>query len=186
MILVIALLFSSQWLSRHCRKLFVVLLAPVIVTAIAIADQVPMRASPEQKATIARQISSDRKFVAAIEAILPSGAMIFDLPVMDFPEAPLQNLSAYDHLRPYLYSTHLRFSFGNVKGRGQANWQKNLVARPWTDAIYEIKQHGFSAIYINQSAYSGEIPPLRKVFTELGYAKIIDSDDGDLTCVILN
>lgn len=185
-ILVIALLFSSQWLSRHCRKLFVVLLAPVIVTAIAIADQVPMKASAEQKATIARQILSDRKFVADIEEVLPSGAMIFNLPIMDFPEAPLQNLSAYDHLRPYLYSTHLRFSFGNVKGRDPGNWQKSLLARPWADAIYEIEQHGFSAIYINQSAYSREIPPLRQVFTELGYSKIIDSDNGDLTCVILN
>jgi hypothetical protein len=85
-----------------------------------------------------------------------------------------------------LYADHLRFSFGDVKGRGQSDWQKALLSRPWTEAINVIKQHGFSAIYINQSAYSDQVPPARDVLRELGYDKIIDSDNGDLICVILN
>lgn len=185
-ILAIALLFSSNWLSKHCRGFFFAVFGPVLVVVIAIMDQVPMESSPGEKETIARQISSDRKFVADMESALPSGATVFQTPVMDFPEAPLQNLSAYDHLRPYLYADRLRFSFGDVKGRGQSDWEKALLSRPWTEAINAIKQHGFSAIYINQSAYSDQVPPVRDVLRELGYDKIIDSDNGDLICVILS
>ena len=65
------------------------------------------------------------RFVAEMEAVLPEQAMVFQLPVMEFPEAPVLGLLPYDHFRPYLYSKTLRFSFGSVKGRDRDKWQSS-------------------------------------------------------------
>jgi hypothetical protein len=185
-ILAIALLFACRWMSRRGVRPRSAMFVTAIVALVTIMDQVPTKLSEAEKDTIARQILSDRKFVAEMEAALPAGAKVFQLPVMDFPEAPLQNLSSYDHLRPYLFSHRLHFSFGNVKGRHDDGWQKGLVARPWPEAIDQLKQRGFDALYINQAAYPGQVPPVREVLKGVGYDKIIDSDTGDLICVILN
>src|SRR5262249_33290288 len=51
-------------------------------------DQVPRSPTTERRATIARQVEADRRFVAEMEGALPEGAMVFQVPVMVFPELP--------------------------------------------------------------------------------------------------
>ena len=57
---------------------------------------------------------------------LPPGAMVFQLPVMAFPEvAPAHNLGDYEHFRPYLATRALRFSYGMLKGRSRHRWVRH-------------------------------------------------------------
>ena len=121
-ILAAALLFAAEWLSRKKLGPAVASAVAAICCLIILLDQIPMPPSPDEKAVIAQQVLDDEKFVRDMENILPPGAMIFQLPVMDFPEAPLRTESSYDHLRPYLFTRQLRFSFGSMKGRLREQW----------------------------------------------------------------
>ena len=72
--------------------------------------------------------ASDRAFVAAIDDVLPDGAAVFQVPVLDFPETiPPGRMEDYDPLRAYLADTGtLRWSYGAVKGRPEADWQARV------------------------------------------------------------
>ena len=66
----------------------------------------------------------DAEFVQRIETVMTPGAMIFQLPVVAFPENPKVNrLNDYDLAKGYLHSTRLRWSYGAIKGRENDAWQ---------------------------------------------------------------
>jgi len=185
-----------------------------IVTRTAVAglclltlwDQVPRAPTPDERALIARQVQADREFVGTMEAALPSGAMVFQLPVMDFPEAPLPGVPSYDHFRPYLYSKDLRYSFGAIKGRERDRWQREvqelLVRGATVDqqaqkirfdvenvrrAVDKVKELGFSALYVNRNGFPDRGKGLEEALLEIGYdAPPIRNATGDLACVILD
>ena len=184
--------------------------APWLVAAAAICglilwDQVPRAPTAAVTAEIARQVAADREFTEKMEAALPAGAMVFQLPVMEFPESPIPGVPPYDHFRPYLYSKQLRFSFGSHKGRDREKWQQQLqnalVAGAVPDqeaqqirfntdnvrrAVEELKKLGFAAIYINRNGFPDRGKGLEEALLELGYDKPpIRSATGDLTCIVL-
>ena len=73
---------------------------------------------------------SDHDFVQALEAKVTlsplatgTGAMIFQLPFVEFPESPTVNgVADADQLKLYLSSTTLRWSAGGIRGRPQSDW----------------------------------------------------------------
>lgn len=154
--------------------------------ALVLWDQVPRTQSAETSALIAKLVESDRAFVAKMEAALPKGAMVFQLPIMAFPESPGPGVAAYDHLRPYLYSHHLRYSFGSARGRAEADWQMELGKKSLKDALSTIKKQGFSAVYINRNGFPDRGKGIEDALLEMGHGKApIRSDAGDLTCIVL-
>jgi hypothetical protein len=111
--------------------------------------------------------------------------MVFQLPVMDFPESPIPGVSAYDHFRPYLYTHDLRFSFGTDKGRAQAAWQRVIVGMPPSAQIAALERYGFSAIYINSAGYQDRGEKLLNDYKAAGRTEVIQSPLKDLYCVVL-
>jgi len=184
-ILAISLLFAAEWLMRYRQRRFLSGVAIAVCCFIIVLDQVPKSLSPNLRAMIAQQVLSDQKFVTDIEAALPQGAMVFQLPVMDFPESPLRTESAYDHLRPYLYTHHLHFSFGSVKGRSREEWQHEMEKMSLPDSIAEVKSRGFSALYVSRVGYPDGARDLQQNLQALGYRNIIQSSNDDLFCVLL-
>jgi phosphoglycerol transferase len=168
-------------------------------------DQVPRAPTAEETVTIRRQVDADREFAEKMEAALPEAAMVFQLPVMEFPESPIPGVPSYDHFRPYLYSKKLRYSFGSMKGREREKWQPALqglmfegatldkqaqrIAVNTTNfsrAIDELKKLGFSAIYINRNGFPDRAKGLEEALLDLGYSKPpIRNATGDLVCVVL-
>ena len=146
-------------------------------------DQVPRPPLARQTEAIARQVASDREFTVAMEAALPEAAMVFQLPIMEFPESPVPGLMSYDHFRPYLYSRTLRFSFGTVKGREREAWQRELVGTKLTEAIPEIRRRGFSGLYANRRGFPDEGRQLDEALRSMGCVSTpIVSPLGDLVC----
>ena len=184
-ILAISLLFAAEWLTRYRARSALSIISAVACCLIVLGDQVPAPIAAGDKALVVRQISSDRKFVADMEAALPTGAMVFQLPIMDFPESPLRTETSYDHLRPYLFSQHLRFSFGSMKGRPREQWQHEIEKLSLADAVAAIKTRGFSALYVSRPGYGEVARELEENLRVLGYDKIIDSPERDLFCVLL-
>ena len=132
-------------------------------------------------------VESDREFTRKIEARLPKSAMIFQVPIMEFPESPAPGMPSYDHFRPYLHSESLRFSFGGVKGRSWVQWQQEVAKlESLSDVITKIQSYGFAAVYVNRSGFQDKGEGLLQAMRQLGYTEVIESKAGDLFCVLIH
>ena len=181
------------------------LAAAAIACLVILWDQVPRPPTTETTATIGRQVAADREFTEKMEASLPDGAMVFQMPVMEFPESPIPGVPPYDHFRPYLFSKNLRYSFGSMKGRDREKWQPAVQGKffegasldqqagvirvkpesAWA-AIEELKRLGFSAIYVNRNGFPDRGRGIEEALLELGYAKPpLRNSTGDLACIVL-
>jgi phosphoglycerol transferase len=181
------------------------LAAAAAICGLVLWDQVPRAPAAEVTAAIARQVAADREFTAKMEAVLPKGAMVFQLPVMDFPESPQPGIPSYDHFRPYLYSSNLRYSFGSMKGREREKWQAAVQGKFFEAAtldreagmirvnqanaraaVDELKRLGFAAIYINRNGFPDRGKGIEEALLDMGYAKPpIRNATGDLACIVL-
>jgi hypothetical protein len=192
-ILAVVLGFAARWLTARDRESAASgpastpagsLAAAAAVCLLVLWDQVPRAPAAGDTATNARQVAADRDFVQRMEAALPPGAAVFQLPIMRFPEEPAPGVPPYDHFRPYLYSQRLRFSYGSMKGREREQWQQELGQGPLDKAVDVLKQRGFSAIYINRNGFPDKGQKIVDQLRGLGHAKpLIESESGDLVCV---
>ena len=158
--------------------------APLAIGILGLWEFLPPTAG-EDIATTAMVVNSDRAFAEAMEAALPKGGMVFQLPVMDFPENPIAGVPAYSHFRPYLYTKDLRYSFGSDKGRVQDAWQRVIVGMPPAEQIAKLERYGFAGIYINRGGYPDKGEALISQYKAAGRDEVIDSPLKDLACVVL-
>jgi hypothetical protein len=185
-ILLIVLLFAARRLSQiELRPKFILPAAVVVAVLLALADQAPPLLSDADVAATARQVANDRDFAHALEARLGPGGMVFQIPVMDFPESPIRGIPPYDHFRLYLYTDSLRFSFGSDKGRPREAWQKLLLRAPLPTAIQALESYGFGAVYVNRNGFPDHGAALEKAFKAAGLTDEINDREGDLFCVLL-
>jgi phosphoglycerol transferase len=153
---------------------------------VILCDQVPRALSADYTNAVAALVDSDRRFVTEMEAALPQGAKVFQLPVMEYPESPVAGLGSYEHFRPYLYSSKLHYSFGSQKGRAREAWQKELASLPIEKVIEELESRGFGAVYINRRGFPDGARAIEDSIREMGFTRpLIRSPAGDLDCIVL-
>ncbi|MEK7832099.1 MAG: hypothetical protein AAB401_13485, partial [Acidobacteriota bacterium] len=104
--------------------------------------------------SVRAEFEADGEFIRGLEARLPAGAMIFQLPVAVFPENPkIHQMLDYDLARGYLHSRNLRWSYGAIKGRESELWQRGLVEKPPAEMAEALALGGFSGIYLDRNGY---------------------------------
>jgi hypothetical protein len=112
--------------------------------------------------------------------------MVFQLPVMYFPEVPAEyHLGDSEEFRPYLYSSHLRFSYGSEKGRPRDEWQHDLAHRGVGSMVRELQKYGFSALLVARRGYADAGQTLLAELATAGVDTII-AESGDFVCLKLN
>jgi len=193
-ILAIVLLFAARRAStllirdrRHTTALLAAWAGAVALSLLVWWDEVPRPTVASVRERIARHIDSDRDFLARVETALPPGAMVFQLPIMEFPESPIPGIGTYDQLRPYIFSKHLRWSFGAIKGRPKEDWLKTLPAKELKEAVADIRSHGFSAILLHRNGFPDKGRAIEGAVVEMtGPKSLLRSDEGDLSCIILD
>jgi len=144
-----------------------------VILCLGILDQTIASFAPDYAGGKSRY-QAEQDFVAQIEASVPSGAMIFQLPNVRFPATtpPIAAMQAYDELRGYLRSRSLRWSSGAMRGRPEALWAErngldigadqadagskgerriNLQLPP--QALNTLAFAGFSGIYIDRQGF---------------------------------
>lgn len=164
---------ASRWPTRSP-------LLAALASALVLIDQVPRHPSLESQATIALMVESDREFVREMERRLPEGAMVYQLPVMDYPESPVPGITPYEHLRPYLYSSKLRYSFGSVKGRDTTSHEDFSNPPNILLLVSALKNGGFDGLYINTRGYQDRAKVLIDALKESGLPNLLTSKVGDL------
>jgi hypothetical protein len=124
-----------------------------VVCALGVLDQTSPAFTPGYAANKTTW-DSDARFTSAIEQRLGHGAMVLQLPYMYFPESPaVGGAGSYDHVRPYLHSSGLRWSFGAMRNR-PADWQAELAAAPPSAVLPGTTAAGFDGVYVDRAGYA--------------------------------
>jgi hypothetical protein len=157
------------------RPVFAAVLAAVLLAGVL--TQTTPAMVPEYAATFARY-ESEGAFVHRIEAQLPRGASIFQLPYAPFPEGTdPAHLAEYEDLFGSLHSDSLRWSGGAIEGRA-TDWVPALVAKPLAQVLEGASAAGFAGIYIETRglAEGGTtlVPALQRA---LGVAPLIGPEE---------
>jgi hypothetical protein len=156
------------------------------VATVGLLDQIPARAT-SKLATLSTEVQNDQRFCQALEDKLPPGAMIYQLPLMNFVEAdPIRDCAPYEHLRPYLWSRRLRLSFGSVQGRPRDEWQQDVAALPLDQGVKQLERYGFSGLYLNRKAYADRAEGRLKALADCGRSQLIEDEASEQVCVLLN
>jgi phosphoglycerol transferase len=125
----------------------------VVAFIVGFLDQTIPQYVPDYKGTTA-EFFSDAEFVHRIETAVPPASMIFQLPYVPFPEHPgFHKMHAYDHLRGYLNSKNLRWSYGTMKNREGDRAQARVAAMPTEEFVQTLAFGGFSGIYLDRDGY---------------------------------
>jgi phosphoglycerol transferase len=152
--------------------------------ALGLYDQAPtgLFGAVALKEMAQTQYPIDVAFVQVIEARLPEGAMVFQLPYFPFPEAtPMSGtLQTYDHLRAYLVSNSLRWSYGAMRGREADLWQENVSSMPLKEMVPTLYYAGFLGIYIARDGYADGGQKLEADLRNLLGTEPLQSGDGKM------
>jgi hypothetical protein len=168
----------TAWVrSRAKRPQAVLGVLAVAVLAFGLWDSIPPQR--QSYAAIEAQHASDRAFVGEIEALMPDGAKILQLPIVEFPESqPVGDAEDYDHLRGYLADDGtLEWSYGSIKGRPDAQWQVTLRDEVGPiGALPAILGLGFDGIWIDTAAYAGKEDEVDQIVDAVGVEPLVSPD----------
>lgn len=184
----LCLLFAASALSRLTRKwdAFARWGLAAFITVVGLWDQLPRSPDAGERMRIQTAIGNDRAFGAEMEKRLPPGTMVFQLPVMRFPEGgPVGEVTEYEMLRPYFFTKTLRFSFGSMQGRPRENWQFETERMPAEDGIRRLESYGFGAIYLDRRGLQDRGEKWLAAAKNLGRAEPFQDGSGNLVCIPL-
>jgi phosphoglycerol transferase len=122
---------------------------------LGLLDQTAQTYIPPYEA-VAKEYQSDGEFVARIEAAVPVGTMIFQLPYVaygSYANASHQ-MVPYCHMRGYLHSHALRWSFGAMHGRPDDALHARIASLPLEDGLRDLAYVGFGGVYVDRLGYA--------------------------------
>jgi hypothetical protein len=188
-ILALVLLFLVGRLSRVFRpwRPGLGLVAALVLAAVSVADQVPHVVSSREIDADRDRLRSDREFTRAVEGSAPERAMIFLLPVMDYPEVlPVHGVRDYDHFRLFLHSSGLRFDYGTDKGRPRESWRHRVARMDPPELVAELERLGFDGLVVDRRGYADRARRLLRGLAAAGRAVAFQSTARDLAFVRLS
>jgi phosphoglycerol transferase len=128
------------------------------------------------------QYRSEGAFVHQIEAAVPPGTMVFQLPYTPFPESPPPGrMFDYDHFRAYLHSHTLRWSYGAMRGRAGDRWQREVAGKPLPEMVEALTLAGFGGIYLDRLGFADDGTAVEAQLTRLLGVSPLVSGDGRLS-----
>jgi len=142
------LLAVGYWVTvvaRRNRTLGV--LTATALIAIGVLDQTNPALAPHYQ-VMRPEVADLTAFSQRIEANVGRGCSVFQLPIVPFPEAD------YAHLRPYLVSSSLRWSYGAIKGTSLADWQLALPQKSTIAMLDDLEAAGFCAVEVDRAKFA--------------------------------
>jgi phosphoglycerol transferase len=117
-----------------------------VATTLGLLDEIPGVMRPDHQAQAAAY-AEERQYVRAVEALLEPGALVFELPYVDYPE-PV-GTQGYELFRPYLHSSRLRFSYGASRGTKADRWQSAVAGKELPTMVSELCRAGFTGLHVD-------------------------------------
>ncbi|MCT2195582.1 hypothetical protein M3G15_10575 [Paenibacillus sp. p3-SID1389] len=157
------------------RKRIFSICMQVMILLFAVWDQTSPQFVPNYS-SLKERYNIDKDFYNHIEKILDKGDSVFQLPYIPFPEHPtVNNMGNYDHLRAYLHTSQLRWSFGAMKGSKEDLVIREISNEPANRLLESIAYADFSGIMFNRDGYSDNKLE-QEISGLLGISPIVSTD----------
>lgn len=165
------------------RKI-IYLLAVLLVMGFSLFDQTPLGAAFPYEAN--RQM--DNTFISyfgRIEESMPTGAYIYQLPYVVFPEPEVvYGNGPYAHLLGYLNTENLHWSYGALGGTSSDKWAKTISQLPAEDMMTALRSEGYRGVLIDLKNYPDtSLVELKDKILSITGADPIISEDGQLVFI---
>jgi len=141
-------------------------------------DQTPM-AFKTPYPIVKKQFEADASFFKRIEQTLPEGGMVFQMPFVGFPiiKGP-SRMIPYDHVRGYLHTRTVKWSYGAITGRETDIWQQTVSLLPTKDMVNVLVFSGFQGIYLDRMGYGDDGRQMIRDLSLILNQKSTQSEDG--------
>lgn len=152
-----------------------------LCSVVGLYDQTPPY-SKSRDAQTKKAFYDSKDFVHAIEASLPPGSAIYQLPYMSFPEVPRKyDLDGYHFFESFINSTSLRWTYGGMKGREGDLFYRTLSEKSMKEQLMVIRKLGFAGIYIEKRGYADHGKSVINELTKLlGSPPALTRADGEV------
>ncbi|MBN9419304.1 MAG: hypothetical protein J0I12_27860 [Candidatus Eremiobacteraeota bacterium] len=141
----------TRWETFRGKRIFWVL--PLLV--FTAWDCIPPYIEDREEA--GKYVANHRTTAQYLEQKLPPRSMVFQWPMMEYPESfKNREVWHYELLMAYLYSKQLRFSYGNCRNRPESQWQYHLVDRKPEAIARELERYGFAALWLYSTGLTAE------------------------------
>lgn len=142
-------------LSRAKRNIFVILSYMMFGVLFTISIYLQIRSVCLNNEKYADVFEQDREFVQEIESLVSDGAMIYQLPVHNYPDGgSKKNMFPNELFNPYLHSDSVKWSYGALVYEDSYQW--NYYVSKIEDVQHMVNVlccMGFQGIYINVRGY---------------------------------
>ncbi|MCZ7528820.1 MAG: hypothetical protein M5U14_22055 [Acidimicrobiia bacterium] len=151
-----------------------------LVVVVGLLDQTT-RSSVPSYGSLATRFDSDAEFFHRVEALVGPGAMVFQYPVVPFPEwPPVVEMTDYEHIIAYLHTDDVRWSYGAMRGRPEGDWQRRLGDLSFPAAIAAEAAVGYDGIMVNREGFVDGGAELEGALQSMGGVKRLASPDDRL------
>jgi hypothetical protein len=177
----LGLLAVGHWVTVVGRRNRILgLLTAVALLVIGVLDQTNPALAPNYKA-LRTEVADLTTFTQSIKTSAGPGCSVFQLPVVPYPEQPpVHDMTDYAHLRPYLSSSSLRWSYGGFRGTSLADWQLALPQVSTTTMVNDLVAAGFCAVEVDRAGFADHGASLTTQFTALLGKSISTTPDARL------
>lgn len=148
----------------------------ILVFCVGVYDQVSIYGTYWQDGIKPTQAMFEEYF-SEVEKKLPEGAMVYQLPYMDYPESgSINNLPAYKPFTGYLFTEKLKWSYGGIRGRDVSAKKLNVDSGMSYAFLDGIKEAGFEAVYIDLDGYADGGEEILTFYNALGIEPMVSGD----------
>jgi hypothetical protein len=150
-----------------------------MILVLGLLDQVPTVFKPPYS-DIKEQFDANTAFFARVEQALPENGMVFQLPYVAFPiSQPLNQMGPYEHIRGYLHTRKVRWSYGALNGRTTQIWQQSISQLPVQALVDIVTISGFKGICLDRRGYTDwGVDMIRRLSDILGVQPSFTSESG--------
>lgn len=135
-------------------KQYTVGVTAILLLVFGVFDQTNSSFIPNYQ-LISQQYTQDKDFFERLSNNVGHEGNIYQLPYVPYPEYPsVYKMGNYEHLKAYLHSNSLKWSFGVMKGTKEDIVIRNISELPVDEMIKSITMAGYKGIYINRDGYS--------------------------------
>lgn len=123
----------------------------------------------------------EREFVSKLEALFPFNISVFQMPLTGFPPLSThERMQSYDHLKPYIWSTHINWSWPSFSQRHRS-WQDSISTQEGEELLNSLSSYGFSLIWIDRFAYTDNGKLLIQGFLDSGAKEVLANESDRYT-----
>ena len=128
----------------------------IALLVVGLFDQTPA-SYPHNKTALTAAWKSDQAFVDSISAVLPRHAVVFQLPYMFYPEARrVGGMTDSDQARFALHAADLRWTYGAIRGRADADWSVQVSNEPVARMAGFLAAAGVDGVEVFRAGYPNE------------------------------